>query len=383
MIKVNNVFVLLFCLLLSKTTMADEVVNDYFNVRTILDRRTAVPDNWLQLKKLNIGTAETLSSSLYRCTPATFMCTSGSIRLGYNGKAGYILYLTREIATITDKAGNSYKFTVAFPDNVPVVGVFEKNTQGGNTWNTTAGLNNNLSLPSDSQDASMAIASAQGYCGHINGCTYIIGSFMHTNSGMPYVYVKLPKNLSARTLSFKDVEVLRLKLYISNKGGNSVSLTPAKLYLSGEIKVPERCFMKVDNQKFDFGTVYSNANNGMLKKVSTSIITECNYAPDNTQQYLKVEAYSGGKLNDSSMLYQIASDHALGVVFSINNNPQCNSTTDNRNVFNKEYLIRSITYQPHQTATDIVNFSLCKFGVPSVIGQKAVILKLTSRWVVN
>ncbi|EFD0666282.1 TPA: hypothetical protein N6828_004567 [Escherichia coli] len=381
MIKVNNIFVLLFCLLLSKTTMA-EVVNDHSKIRAIFDR-TAVPDNWLQLQKLNIGTAETLSSSLNRCLPATFMCTAGSILLGYNGQANYILYLTREIATITDKAGNSYKFTVAFPDNVPVVGVYEKNTQGGRTWNTTAVLDKKLSLPSDRSEASMARASAKGYCGHINGCNYIIGSFMHTNSGMPYVYVKLPKNLSARTLYFTDIEVLSLTLYISNKGGDLLSPVSAKLYLSGEIKVPERCFMKVDNQKFDFGTVYSNANNEMLKKVSTSIITECNYAPDNTQQYLKVETYSGGKLNGSSMLYQIASDHALGVVFSINNNPQCNSTTDNRNVFNKEYLIRSITYQPHQTATDIVNFSLCKFGVPSVIGQKAVILKLTSRWVVN
>ncbi|CTT54867.1 FasG-like protein [Escherichia coli] len=381
MIKVNNIFVLLFCLLLSKTTMA-EVVNDYSEIRAIFDR-TAVPDNWLQLQKLNIGTAETLSSSLNRCLPATFMCTAGSIFLGYNGQANYILYLTREIATITDKAGNSYKFTVAFPDNVPVVGVYEKNTQGGRTWNTTAVLNKKLSLPSDSSEASMARASAQGYCGNVYGCNYIIGSFMHTNSGMPYVYVKLPKNLSARTLYFNDIEVLSLTLYISNKGGDLLSPVSAKLYLSGEIKVPERCFIKVDNQKFDFETVYSNANNGVLKNVSTSIITECNYAPDNTQQYLKVEAYSGGKLNDSSMLYQIASDPALGVVFSINNNPQCNSTTDNRNVFNKEYLIRSITYQPHQTATDIVNFSLCKFGVPSVIGQKAVILKLTSRWVVN
>ncbi|EGM8095792.1 hypothetical protein IIN86_004321 [Escherichia coli] len=381
MIKVNNIFVLLFCLLLSKTTMA-EVVNDYSKIRAIFDR-TAVPDNWLQLQKLNIGTAETLSSSLNRCLPATFMCTAGSIFLGYNGQANYILYLTREIATITDKAGNSYKFTVAFPDNVPVVGVYEKNTQGGRTWNTKAVLNKKLSLPSDSSEASMARASSQGYCGNIYGCNYIIGSFMHTNSGMPYVYVKLPKNLSARTLNFNDIEVLSLTLYISNKGGDLLSPVSAKLYLSGEIKVPERCFIKVDNQKFDFETVYSNANNGILKNVSTSIITECNYAPDNTQQYLKVEAYSGGKLNDSSMLYQIASDPALGVVFSINNNPQCNSTTDNRNVFNKEYLIRSITYQPHQTATDIVNFSLCKFGVPSVIGQKAVILKLTSRWVVN
>ncbi len=195
--------------------------------------------------------------------------------------------------------------------------------------------------------------------------------------------MKLPKNLSATSVSFKDINVFELQLSIGNQAGNSVNPITAKLYLSGTISIPQRCYIKADKNSFDFGTVYSNSDNGILKNMSASVTTDCYYAPDNTQQYLKMEAVSGGALNSSSMIYQIASDSALGMVFNINNAPNCNATTDNKNVFNKEYLIRTITYQQHLSATDKLNFSLCKYGVPSVTGQKNVVLRLTSRWVVN
>lgn len=97
-----------------------------------------------------------------------------------------------------------------------------------------------------------------------------------------------------------------------------------------------------------------------------------------------MDAVSGGVLNGKATVYQVASDPALGVVFNINNYSQCESNTNDRNFFKQEYLIRKVfTQQQHQTSTDTINFSLCKYGVPSVTGQKIVVLKLTSRWVVN
>lgn len=377
---------MLLCLLYAKITMADNVFtpsNQTFNVNESF-ATTNVPDTWLKLGKLNLGTMSEITNYVYPCSPYTFICTAGEIGLGYNGKASYILNLRRYAATISDDAGNTYMLTVAFPDRAPAVGIYERNNRGGNRWNTLASIDNNFSSPPNlQQDIASAFASTQGYCGNINGCDYSVGAYMHSNSGMPYVYVKLPKNLSAKSVTFKDVKVLELELIIGNKAGNNVHPTTAKLYLSGTISVPQRCYIKADKNNFDFGTIYSNAGNGILKNVSTSVTTDCYYAPGNTQQYLKMEAVSGGALNTSSMRYQIASDSALGIVFNINNNPDCNSTTDNKNLFNKEYLIRSIPYQQHYTATDKVNFALCKYGMPSVTGQKNVILKLTSRWVVN
>ncbi|EOT8213864.1 hypothetical protein ACKXMA_002787 [Escherichia albertii] len=358
-------------------------VNETQNISKTFLVTNAVPDTWINLGQLNLGTGSSLSESTNPCLTSSSMCTVGQINLGYNGKAGYILYLSRKEAKITDDAGNSYMIKLAFPDKKPAVGVYERNSIGGRQWNTIAVIDNSLSSPSDDINTTMATADAQGYCGAIGGCNYTIGSYIHDNSGMPNVYIKIPKNLSARTITFKDVEVLNLDIRISNKSHNTVVPTSAKLYLSGTISVPQRCYIKADKNSIDFGTVYSNVGNGLLKNASASITTDCYYAPDNTKQYLKMEAISGGSLNDNSMIYRIASDPALGVVFNINNNPQCNSTTDNKNVFNKEYLIRNITFQQHQTATDTVNFALCKYGIPSITGQKNIVLNLTSRWVVN
>ncbi|EHR8987566.1 hypothetical protein KUS72_004876 [Escherichia coli] len=386
MIKTNKAFVFLLCLLCSKSSMADAVwepINEHKSVSKTFLVKNAVPDTWLNLGQFNIGTASTLSSGTSPCLGLNGMCTVGAIDLGYNGKASYILYFSRKEVTITDKSGKRYIVKLAFPDKAPVVGVYEHNNMGGKTWNTFAPIDNSLSSISDGNNTANATEKAQGYCGAISGCSYTIGSYIHDNSGMPSVYIKLPKNLSERSISFSDAEVLNLQLYISNKGHDTVSPTSAKLYLSGTISVPQRCYIKADKNSFDLGTVYSNAGNGVLKNISASITTDCYYAPDNTKQYLKMDAVSGGELDNKSMIYWVASEPALGIVFDINKTPQCNSTTENKNVFNKEYLIRSITYKEHLTATDTVNFALCKYGVPSVTGQKNVVLKITSRWVVN
>lgn len=384
MISMHKTLILIFFLVYTETAIADYdhgAVNEN-HIVTKTFSSTDAPDAWLNFGQLNIGTASGLSGGLSPCLPRTFMCTAGEIDLGYNGQASYILYLSRKPATITDNEGNIYMITLAFPRSVPVVGVYERNSLGGRTWNTIASINNGLSEPIDNNDTAYASATAQGYCGNVAGCTYLIGSYIHNNSGMPSVYIKIPKNISAKTISFQDLPVLELILHISNKAHNTVSPTSAKLYLSGTISVPQRCYIKADKSSFDFGTVYSNADNGILKNMSASITTDCYYAPDNTQQYLKMEPVSGGIINSDTTIYQVDSDPALGMVFNINNNPQCGSSGDNQ-TFNKEYLMRTITYKQHQTTIDTINFALCKYGVPLITGQKEVILKLTSRWVVN
>lgn len=385
MMKMYIRFLLSFGLLYSRVTMADYTwspVNENQSVYKtfVVTDSTAVPDTWVDLGPLYIGTASSLRDGLTPCLPSTFLCTAGSIDLGYNGQAGYILYLSRKPVSITDDKGNSYIITVAFPDKPPVIGVYERNNTGGNKWNNIASINNSLSSPSASNDATSAQSGAQGYCGAIS-CSYVIGSYMHTNSGMPHVYVKIPKNLSASKISFQNVSVLELSLYLSNKAHNTVSPVSAKLYLSGTISVPQRCYIKADKSDFDFGTVYSNNATGLIGQRAMALTTDCYYPPDNTQQYLKMEAVSGGLLNDDSVIYQVDSDSSLGVVFNINKSPQCGSVSENYNMFNKEYLIRSISYQKKITVTDTLNVALCKYGVPKVTGTKNVVLRLTSRWV--
>ncbi|EHU0062370.1 TPA: hypothetical protein GFX72_21570 [Escherichia coli] len=393
MTKKKSVFILLLCLLWAKTTMADVFtpgdqtinVNKSFGVAD----SGAVSGDWFKVSQLNMNTSGNISSfNSNPCYPLTFLCTGGLVSLGYNGKANYSLEITRHVATITDDAGNNYMFTLAFPDNPPVVGIYENNRAVvGRIWNTRAAIDNSFNSPPVSQqDTAKASASAQGYCGNISvGCNYAIAAYMHADSGMPYLYAKFPKNISAKSISFNDIKLLEFKLTVRNKAGDTVIPVTAKLYISGTISVPQRCYIRADKNSFDFGTVYSNANNGSVKNVSTSITTDCYYAPKGTTQYLKMDAVSGGSLNDSSKVYQVASDPALGIVFNINNNSLCESSgTIERNSFKQEYIIRNVfIQQQHLTGTDTINFSLCKYGVPSVTGQKTVILKLTSRWVID
>ncbi|EFE9467150.1 hypothetical protein RCU07_23010 [Escherichia coli] len=393
MTKMKNVFILLFCLSWAKTTIASYIPgNQVINVNKSVGVTDSggVSGDWFKLSQLNMNTSGNISSfNSNPCSPLTFLCTGGLVSLGYNGQANYSLEITRHVATITDDAGNNYMFTLAFPDNPPVVGIYENNQAVvGRIWNTRAAIDNSFNSPPVSQqDTAKASASAQGYCGNISvGCNYAIAAYMHADSGMPYLYAKLPKNISAKSVSFNDIKLLEFKLTVRNKAGDTVIPVTAKLYISGTISVPQRCYIKADKNSFDFGTLYSNANNGPVKNVSTSITTDCYYAPKGTTQYLKMDAVSGGSLNDSSKVYQVASDPALGIVFNINNNSLCESsgTIGGMNFFKQEYIIRKVfTQQQHQTSTDTINFSLCKYGVPSVTGQKTVVLKLTSRWVVN
>ncbi|EFO1594566.1 hypothetical protein DWS23_20320 [Escherichia coli] len=391
MTKKKNIFIFLLGLLLAKTTIASYIpgnqsinVNKSFGVAD----SGAVSGDWFKVSQLNMNTSGNISSfNMNPCVPLNFLCTGGLVSLGYNGKANYSLEITRHVATITDDAGNNYMFTLAFPDNPPVVGIYENNQAVvGRIWNTRAAIDNSFNSPPVSQqDTANASAPAQGYCGNIPvGCNYVIAAYMHADSGMPYLYAKLPKNISAKSISFNDVNLLEFKIIVRNQKGDTDTPVTAKLYISGAISVPQRCYIKADKNSFDFGTVYSNANNGTIKNVSTSITTDCYYAPVGTTQSLKMDAVSGGVLNDKATVYQVASDPALGVVFNINNYSQCESNTYDRNFFKQEYLIRKVfTQQQHQTSTDTINFSLCKYGVPSVTGQKTVVLKLTSRWMVN
>ncbi|GCY74514.1 hypothetical protein HmCmsJML071_00223 [Escherichia coli] len=392
MTKAKNIFILLFCLLWAKIAIADNFPyspgNQTVNVDEKMDASdsTVVSGDWVKLSELRMNGPQYISSpGANPCYPLSFLCTGGRISLGYNGKASYDLKVTRYVGTIADDAGNNYMFTLAFPNTPLTVGIYEYNQQGGRQWNTRVAFDNGFnSLPDSQQDTVNVSGGAQGYCGNITGCVYTIAAYMSYYTGYPLLYAKFPKNISEKAVSFNNVKLLEFKITVRNKNGSEVIPVTAKLYVSGTISVPQRCYIKADKKTFDFGTVYSNANNGLVKNVSTSITTDCYYAPVGTVQYIKMDAVSGGALNYNEKVYQVASDPALGIVFNINNSSLCELDAYDRNIFKQEYLIRKVfTLQQHQTSTDTINFSLCKYGMPSVMGQKTVVLKLTSRWVID
>lgn len=381
-------FLTLLLSLISTKTIAipfagsDEYVNinETFNISD----PKAIPGEVISLNKIQLHTTSSLDISSIESTCKGFWCTGGGIDLGYNGQAKYKIYITRMPVRVFDDKGNAYTATIAFSNKPIVLGVSEMNAMGGRKWYSTKTLSNVFNTQSENEEEySSQFYWGKGYCGSLSGCYYKIAAYISSDSGMPYIYLKLPKNLSTNQISFNKVPVLKMQIDISNKKNAIVHSEAVYLYLSGKVQVPQRCYIKLNKDSFDFGTIYSNTKNGQVGQASVNLTTDCYYAQENTTQYLKIEAVSGGALIDNSMVYQIATDSdshkALGVVFNINSASQCELS--NKNKFNSEYLIHNIHYQQHYSTTDTVNFSLCKYGVPSLYGRKNITLRLTSRWV--
>ncbi|HFP5151013.1 TPA: hypothetical protein ACHIDG_004761 [Escherichia coli] len=391
MINKYKVFILLCLLLCAQKTIANYSAlpsNQRLDVSKSIPYETNSPGGWVNVGELPINTGGDYhigSDNDYNmCLLARYLCTSGSISLGHTGQANYTIYITRRFAEIKDESGGNYTLTVGFPDGPPVVGLYE-NIRNWDEHNTPLTFNGSLSAPGKDFDYLSAHVSgtATEWCGSIVGCEYWMGAYIHNNTGMPSLYIKLPKNLKTHSISFNDVEILSLELSMGNKAHDTVTPVSAKLYISGTIVVPQRCYIKADNTSFEVGKISPNGINGLIKDVSTSVTTTCYSAPEGTQQYLKMAPVSGGKLSYDNLRYYIDNDSAIGFIFNISRMLDCNSVSDNNNRFNSEYFMRQINSSKQAVFSDRINFGLCKYGVPSITGEKTVILRLTSRWVVN
>ncbi|HDC4802745.1 TPA: hypothetical protein O8U71_004782 [Escherichia coli] len=357
-----------------------------------VEDNTAVPETWLELTTVSMNTPSS-SSSIYIAGSTTagicssYFCTGGEISLGNTGQAKYIVYLTRYPVTITDNAGNQYVFSVSFPNGMPVVYASDFNHASNKYWHKALSMSasGDFTSPSSSQSALGVTTNAQGYCGSISGCLWRSAFWMSSAGGAPVISIKLPKNLSSQTITFNEQTLLSLSGYLGNKSNPlSITIPTISLKISGSITIPERCFLSVDKNSFDFGNIYTNAENGEQGNVTANVTTTCNYAPDGTQQYITMTAVSGGNLNASKNYYEIGNEsstnEALGIIFKVNDRPDCESKGDK---FNSEQLINSFTYGWSQSKTTPIYFSLCKYGIPSRTGAQNIALKLTSRWVIN
>ncbi|MBA2207354.1 hypothetical protein H1A28_23160 [Escherichia coli] len=351
---------------------------------------TDEPDKWINLGNFSMNTPSGSDNipitSSYPC--ADYFCTGGRTELGLSGKSSYITYLTRIPVTISDVAGNQYIFSVAFPYGLPEVYLSEYNITSGRTIHTKSDISGavDFTQPSNVQNAlSSHMKSKLNNCGNLYGCT-IKGAAWIKGSASPAIYIKLPKNLSAQTLSFNEQTILRLKTHISKQSMIDTVETPyVELKISGSITIPERCFFKVDSESFHFNSIFSNADNGLKGQKNINVTTTCNYAPEGTKQYMKMTAISGGSLNADNNYYEVGNsvttNKALGIIFKIDGTISgCDSNGD---VFEQEYLTNTFSYGLNKTYSTPINFYLCKYGMPEKTGEQSIILRLTSRWVIE
>ncbi|EGO9522568.1 hypothetical protein DCB01_004828 [Escherichia coli] len=349
------------------------------------------PGKWISVGAVNDMNVNNGYANIVAQTGAcaSKFCTGGQIDLGYNGQSSYITYLTRTPVTLTDEQGNDYIFSVAYPNGLPEIYISDYNNKGGNYKHYKLSLYDagyDYTSPLNSVSSLASSKTSELYCGHVNGCTITAAAWMKSSGGYPEIYIKLPNNLSAQTLTFSEQVIMSFKTYISRQSNTGTVETPTvSLKISGSITIPERCFLNVDKTSFNFSSIFSNANSGLQGSNTANVITTCNYAPEGTKQYIKINAISGGKLNADNTYYEIGNDSAnnksLGIIFKINDTiSDCSADGDK---FDSEQFIKNFSYASSSINNTNINFYLCKYGIPDQIGSKDIILRLTSRWVVD
>ncbi|MEQ1928457.1 hypothetical protein [Escherichia albertii] len=345
------------------------------------------PGTWVKVADIDIPTYDSVGLELSGGCYWSYLCTSAHTPLLWNSKPSYIITLSRHYQTITDAEGRKYEFSIAFPGGDPTIGITELNQTSDYYYHViSSSLNSeDWSIPSDiSSSRATPRTNGSGYCGNVGGCNYIIASYFKTGSKKPALYIRFPYNLNQKKFYFDEFKILSIKTTIY---GRQIETSAEKtLYIKGSINIPQRCYTSIeDGATIDFGNIYANAQNGAISKSQKNIKTTCHYAPSGTKQYIKVEPVSGGELSNNNYSYSMDKDKngsmALGITFGINKDPDCNPSTDDKNKFGTEYLIRNIAAATSQIYTDNINFGLCKYGVPFSSGQKSVSVRVISRWV--
>ncbi|ENZ5952283.1 hypothetical protein ACGXZQ_004172 [Escherichia albertii] len=345
------------------------------------------PGEWIFISDIDLPRLDLNTTSM--CTSSE-LCLYGETKLGHNGKARIVLWVDTPYQVITDAEGRKFEFKVAYPHGGPIIGINEINHRGGNTWKTNFTMSaNSATLPSESDTtiSSNGFIRAQGYCGSPQGCQYGFASYFHSSSPKPGLYVKLPENIKSGDLTFTDVPVLKFRIKVNNAAENDPAIPePRELRISGRISIPQRCYISLEgSDTLNFGSIFTNRDNGLIQQHTGTILTYCKNAPQKTRQYLKVEGVSGGTLSNDNYVYEFERDNmakrALGFVFRIGNAPECNPSQDNRNRFNKEYDNGYISAGSYVERRDKINIGLCKYGIPISEGNRQVAIKITSRWV--
>ncbi|HCQ8367318.1 hypothetical protein ACHQIQ_26365 (plasmid) [Klebsiella pneumoniae] len=352
---------------------------------------TESPDEWVKIgeltstKKYPYVTASACASSP--------LCARTGLYLRYGAVSVVQTSVTfyRNVVTLTgseDGANYDFEFAVSFSTS-PRIGNRSENWDNNRNWTSSTLLTNNWPLmPSQTPLTWTGYElklGASGWCGRlVVTCYWTEQSYLYTSSGNPILWVKLPPNLKRQSYTFKNVKVMSIyHTQSTNKDSQSVNSQEAALFVSGSITLPQRCYSSVSVSQLDFGDVYANNKKELVKNLNFSINTDCYYAPVSTKHYITVSHNSGGSVTADATNFYISTDAngnpALSFVFDINKEPAC-SLNNGGAKFGQENLIRTMNSLAKNSYKDVVNVSLCKYGLPTSIGEKTASIEVISRW---
>ncbi|EHX1165071.1 hypothetical protein [Escherichia coli] len=390
--KNNLIKCFFFVLLFTNVCKADGNIGtgSSYSRNQLVEKNINIPANyyantWVDLGDLGLEKYNQVQSN-YNCSGVS-MCSYTAVRVNGGGLNPGAYYKVRISATPQKKYINGKEFIFsAYFKGSPQIIWQETNINNRNTWYHpyTVPVSNFGSSAGTSTDYSTS-GNPSGKCGVIGGCSYAATTYFGPSSGSLHLSLQFPSNLASGTYQFNDVEILRLWQQSSNASGTNVYSSEAVFKISGVITLPNRCYISSSQNTFNFRDVNVNAENGKLETQEYYTITTCQGILSNVKQYLTVDGGNDDYIKPFS--FDANGSKALGFAMMIvpqglSGEPNCNAATDDRNRFNKEYLIRTITPANYQTFQDTLKFSLCKYGIPSsaYIGENNVSIKIISRW---
>ncbi|HCX4694204.1 TPA: hypothetical protein OZS91_004290 [Escherichia coli] len=352
---------------------------------------TSVPGQWVKVGSLtNIAMYSSVGSfSLCASSP---LCAWSIVNIGRGGVSWtkpsvYFFSPNVTLSGSDDASQYTFQFALTFP-SPPVIGLTSENMNNGREWNQTIEVSDNY--PQDPENAAMTWQSSSdinlgGWCGNALGCDWSETTYLHTTSSKPYLWVKIPANLKNQSYSFNRVKLMSVQhVERNNSGTTQVRSQEAALYVSGVITLPQRCYSNLNASTLNFGDIKTTAAAGLLSSRSVEMVTECYYIPENVKQYITISPANGLAVNNEQSLAYFTDDNssspALGFTFNINNMPNCQTTSSGNKRFNTDTLIRTVSSGIKATYTDNIEFSLCKYGIPSFTGNKSVTLNIVTRW---
>ncbi|HBR1031143.1 TPA: hypothetical protein L9K80_004873 [Klebsiella quasipneumoniae subsp. similipneumoniae] len=212
------------------------------------------------------------------------------------------------------------------------------------------------------------------------GCNNKVMVYLSNHTPNPVLWAQIPKNLNAKKLRFGPVTLLKMRM-LASESGLHVYSPDANLEISGEINLPQRCYISLSDSQITFNDVNPNTNNGLIQSKGITIKSTCYNAPSSSQFYVNVSS-KNSTLNQAGNRIISAVDRdgkeAIGLIFSINKNPDCN----NPDKFNSQYLVRgSLSGGRQEVYNDTINIGLCKYGIPAEFGPKNTTINITAKWV--
>ncbi|HAN5235894.1 hypothetical protein [Escherichia coli] len=366
--------------------------------------------DWIEVVELNIPKAASQGARYNECSgiePCAYSgdyFDAGGVGTGANPGAYWkpFIRFTPAIWRVGD--GEAVFSAYGKDGDEPILRREERNMATGNTVTHTSKSSGTISFPkspttTDTVWEGPLWVSPSSTCAwniSIKNClmrdmTY----FDHASSLTLKValrFNKFPSGLKGKfTHNFNSLKIMEFGHMITDRSGKTNHTVTAGIYISGSIEIPDRCLISSDSSGLiTFNDVSVGSADGLLGFHRVNLTTQCTGLGSDVRQYIKVTRKSGTAPVDQR--YQIfAKDKsggtALGLAMRVSPGGvytpvSCNTPIGNNNVFGQEYLLRTIPAQSdYQSYKDIIDFGLCKFGIPDDgFGEKSIPITITSRW---